>query len=86
MAELSKELELITTQLSEKLEKLESEFQRWTGYKTDYDALEKQLLTLPDNTTKSAMVKRMNSAKMSIILTYDFSLLDSYGKTGIYAW
>jgi hypothetical protein len=56
MADLTNELNLITSQLSEKLEKLESEFQRWTDYKTDYDALETQLKTLPDTTTKSAMV------------------------------
>lgn len=57
MADITNELQLITSQLSEKLEKLESEFQRWTDYKTDYDALEVQLKTLPEKTTKSAMVQ-----------------------------
>lgn len=54
---ISNELQLITSQLSEKLGKLESEFQRWTDYKTDYDALEVQLKTLPETTSKSAMVQ-----------------------------
>lgn len=47
---------MITTKLSEQLNTLEQEYQRWSDYKTDYDALENQLKTLPDNTTQSAMV------------------------------
>lgn len=57
MTDLTNEINLITSKLSEKLQNLEAEFQRWNDYKTDYDALENQLKTLPDNTTKSAMVK-----------------------------
>ncbi|KAL9559712.1 hypothetical protein MBANPS3_000282 [Mucor bainieri] len=56
MADLSSQINLITTKLSEQLNTLEQEYQRWSDYKTDYDALESQLKTLPDNTTKSAMI------------------------------
>ncbi|KAL0146262.1 hypothetical protein V8B55DRAFT_1469221 [Mucor lusitanicus] len=56
MMDLSSQINLITTKLSEQLNTLEQEYQRWTDYKTDYDALENQLKTLPDNTTKSAMI------------------------------
>lgn len=56
MADLSSQINLITTKLSEQLNTLEQEYQRWADYKTDYDALENQLKTLPDNTTKSAMI------------------------------
>jgi glycosylphosphatidylinositol transamidase (GPIT) subunit GPI8 len=57
MTDLTNEINLITSKLSEKLSSLEAEFQRWNDYKVDYDALENQLHTLPDNTTKSAMVR-----------------------------
>lgn len=60
MSDLRNELELITSRLSEKLQTLETEHQRWQDYKTDYDALENQLKTLPDNTTRSAMVIQIN--------------------------
>ncbi|KAK4517013.1 uncharacterized protein ATC70_000341 [Mucor velutinosus] len=59
MADLSSQINLITTKLSEQLNALEQEYQRWSDYKTDYDALENQLKTLPDNTTKSAMVYQL---------------------------
>lgn len=55
MSDLS-ELNAITSHLSEKLQSLETEYQLWKNYKTDYDALENQLNILPDNTTRSAMV------------------------------
>jgi hypothetical protein len=57
MTDLSSQINLITSKLNEQLATLESEYQRWSDYKTDYDALENQLKTLPDNTTQSAMVK-----------------------------
>jgi hypothetical protein len=60
MTDLSNQINLITSKLSEQLNTLEQEYQRWSDYKTDYDALENQLKTLPENTTKSAMV-RLNS-------------------------
>lgn len=56
MADLTNEINLITSRLSGKLQTLETEFQRWNDYKSDYDALETQLKTLPDNTSRSAMV------------------------------
>ncbi|CAO0795985.1 unnamed protein product [Mucor circinelloides] len=56
MTDLSSQINLITTKLSEQLHTLEQEYQRWSDYKTDYDALENQLKTLPDNTTRSAMI------------------------------
>ncbi|KAI8083659.1 hypothetical protein BDF21DRAFT_492584 [Thamnidium elegans] len=56
MSDLTSELNVITSRLSEKLQTLETEYQRWQDYKTDYDALENQLNTLPDNTTRSAMI------------------------------
>lgn len=58
MADLSNEINLITSRLSTKLLTLEADLQRWNDYKTDYDALETQLKTLPDTTSKSAMVCR----------------------------
>lgn len=60
MTDFSSQIDLITSKLSEQLNTLELEYQRWSDYKTDYDALENQLRTLPENTTKSAMV-RLNS-------------------------
>lgn len=71
---ISNELQLITSQLSEKLAKLESEFQRWTDYKTDYDALEVQLKTLPETTSKSAMVRtsERTNEHFSTTLTFFF--------------
>lgn len=56
MTDLTNEINLIGSRLSSKLQNLESEFQRWSDYKTDYDALEKQLTTLPDTTSRNAMV------------------------------
>ncbi|KAI8361773.1 hypothetical protein EDC96DRAFT_608917 [Choanephora cucurbitarum] len=56
MTDLSSQISLFSSHLDEQLEKLENEYQRWTHYKDDYDALEKQLLTLPDTTSKQAMI------------------------------
>lgn len=56
MTDLAKEIDLITSKLSEQLDTLESEYQRWNNYKSDYDALEEQLKTLPDETKRSAMI------------------------------
>lgn len=44
-----------TTRINEKREELEAEIERWKGFRTDYDALAKQLETLPDETTRQAM-------------------------------
>ncbi|OBZ82640.1 hypothetical protein A0J61_09312 [Choanephora cucurbitarum] len=56
MTDLSSQISLFSSHLDEQLEKLENEYQRWTHYKNDYDALERQLLTLPDTTSKQAMI------------------------------
>ncbi|KAI7892258.1 uncharacterized protein EV154DRAFT_505348 [Mucor mucedo] len=56
MTDLSNEINLITSRLTTKLQTLEADCQRWTDYKTDYDALETQLKTLPDTTSRSAMI------------------------------
>lgn len=82
MTDFSSQIDLITSKLSEQLNTLELEYQRWSDYKTDYDALENQLRTLPENTTKSAMV-RLNSR--SIFRYAPTVLLDSYGKISFYA-
>lgn len=59
MTDLSSQISLITSKLNEQLAALESEYQRWSVYKTDYDALENQLKTLPDTTTQNAMVRNI---------------------------
>ncbi|KAI8376824.1 hypothetical protein BD560DRAFT_482363 [Blakeslea trispora] len=56
MTELSSQISLFSSHLSEQLEALESEYQRWIHYKNDYDALERQLQTLPDTTSRQAMI------------------------------
>ncbi|CEP08130.1 hypothetical protein [Parasitella parasitica] len=56
MTDLTDQINLIASKLSNQLSALEQEYQRWSDYKTDYDALENQLKTLPDSTTKSAMI------------------------------
>jgi prefoldin alpha subunit len=56
MTDLSKQIDLITSRLSEQLETLETEYARWNNYKNDYDALEQQLKTLPEETKRSAMI------------------------------
>lgn len=60
MTDLSNEINLITSRLTTKLQTLEADCQRWTDYKTDYDALEAQLKTLPDTTSRSAMVQSIH--------------------------
>ncbi|RCI06426.1 uri1, prefoldin-like chaperone, partial [Rhizopus stolonifer] len=56
MTDLSNQINLFSSRINEQLEKLESEYRRWTNYKHDYDALEVQLKSLPDTTTKTAMI------------------------------
>ncbi|KAI8887435.1 hypothetical protein K501DRAFT_330480 [Backusella circina FSU 941] len=50
------DLSTFSSHLQDKLETLESEYQRWNDFKQDYDALEKQLTTLPDTTSQNAMI------------------------------
>ncbi|ORE02193.1 Prefoldin-domain-containing protein [Rhizopus microsporus var. microsporus] len=53
---MTDQISLFNNRLSQQLASLQEEYQRWNNYKTDYDALESLLKTLPDNTTKSAMI------------------------------
>lgn len=53
---MTDQISLFNDRLSQQLASLQEEYQRWNNYKTDYDALESLLKTLPDNTTRSAMV------------------------------
>jgi hypothetical protein len=50
------DLSAFSSHLQDKLEAIEGEYQRWNDYKQDYDALERQLSTLPDTTSQNAMV------------------------------
>ncbi|RCH81081.1 uri1, prefoldin-like chaperone [Rhizopus azygosporus] len=53
---MTDQISLFNDRLSQQLASLQEEYQRWNNYKTDYDALESLLKTLPDNTTRSAMI------------------------------
>ncbi|KAI8141463.1 hypothetical protein BJV82DRAFT_619270 [Fennellomyces sp. T-0311] len=54
--ELASQLTQWTQRLNERKEALQSELQRLQVFRNDYDALEKTLSTLPDQTTRSAMI------------------------------
>ncbi|KAI7903556.1 uncharacterized protein BX663DRAFT_560524 [Cokeromyces recurvatus] len=56
MTDLISQIDLVKSKFSDQLENLENEYERWKNYKTDYDALETQLKTLPDKTSRSAMI------------------------------
>ncbi|KAG2225613.1 hypothetical protein INT45_013724, partial [Circinella minor] len=45
-----------TQQLQERQQQLDAEYNRLQTFRNDYDALEKTLMTLPDETTRSAMI------------------------------
>lgn len=53
---MTSQINLFNDRLRQQLETLEFEYQRWNNYKQDYDALEALLTTLPETTTKTAMV------------------------------
>jgi hypothetical protein len=53
---MTSQINLFNDRLRQQLETLELEYQRWNNYKQDYDALEALLTTLPETTTKTAMV------------------------------
>ncbi|KAG1173459.1 hypothetical protein G6F70_005858 [Rhizopus microsporus] len=53
---MTDQISLFNNRLSQQLASLQEEYQRWNNYKTDYDALESLLKTLPDNTTRNAMI------------------------------
>lgn len=54
-AELQKQLSQFLSRLDEQKELLETQAAKWRNYQDDYNALEKQLQTLPDQTSRSAM-------------------------------
>ncbi|KAI9484070.1 MAG: hypothetical protein EXX96DRAFT_648724 [Benjaminiella poitrasii] len=56
MTDLTSQISLLTSKLSEQLQTLKNEYERWKNYKNDYDALENQLKTLPDKTSRAAMI------------------------------
>ena len=80
--DLAGQLSQWTQRLNERQEALQSELQRLQIFRNDYDALEKTLRTLPDQTSRSAMVK-FSSAKLS--LTGLTKRIDSYWKARVYA-
>ncbi|KAG1294405.1 hypothetical protein G6F60_002858 [Rhizopus arrhizus] len=53
---MTSQINLFNDRLRQQLETLELEYQRWNNYKQDYDALEALLTTLPETTTKTAMI------------------------------
>lgn len=53
---MTSQINLFNDRLRQQLETLELEYQRWNNCKQDYDALEALLTTLPETTTKTAMV------------------------------
>ncbi|KAG1051650.1 hypothetical protein G6F43_006161 [Rhizopus delemar] len=53
---MTSQINLFNDRLRQQLETLELEYQRWNNCKQDYDALEALLTTLPETTTKTAMI------------------------------
>ncbi|KAI8985309.1 hypothetical protein BDB01DRAFT_896422 [Pilobolus umbonatus] len=56
MTDLTQHINILASHLYEKLNTLETEHIRLTHYKRDYEALEQQLTSLPDTTSKQAMI------------------------------
>ncbi|KAI8972032.1 hypothetical protein BDF20DRAFT_716322 [Mycotypha africana] len=56
MSELSSQLNLFQSKVSEEIGHYQAEYDRWLNYKRDYEALERQLSTLPDTVSKQAMI------------------------------
>ncbi|KAI8394000.1 uncharacterized protein BYT42DRAFT_552998 [Radiomyces spectabilis] len=54
--ELTSQLNDWSLHVAQSQESAELEVQRWKGYQDDYNALEKQLQTLPDETSRTAMI------------------------------
>ncbi|KAL0083591.1 hypothetical protein J3Q64DRAFT_1836086 [Phycomyces blakesleeanus] len=54
--ELADQISQWSARIGERQLQLEAEAQQWKSFKEDYDALENQLKTFPDETTRSAMI------------------------------
>ena len=57
ITDLAGQISQWTQQLNERQQQLDAEYNKLQTFRNDYDALEKTLSTLPDETTRSAMVK-----------------------------
>lgn len=73
LGELAGSFQQWSEHLNNQRKLLESEIDRLKSFQKDHNALEKQLKTLPDKTTRSAMVSCQRSSTLhpsSQVLTY----------------